>query len=229
MKQLLINALCVVIVVASISCVIWGLAKGIGFLEEKYDDGIEQINLNSIHLDDSGVSVSISDAIISNMDETRKLIVTEQEASVSVELTDRIIEQLDFDFMKKTQKVSYNGTGYFVVDLDNITKQDIIEDSTNKVITIRIEHPYLQTIEVNPDNIIIDEVKEGLLARGDIELTVNDYKYIEKQIIEKMEYEFNTIENAKKADEIALEKVKQVYNPVIKAINSRYDVEVKYK
>ena len=48
-----------------------------------------------------------------------------------------------------------------------------------KTVTIRIDHAYLEAIEIEPNDIIIDEVKEGLLARGDIELTVADYNAIE--------------------------------------------------
>ena len=47
-----------------------------------------------------------------------------------------------------------------------------------KTVTIFFDHAYLQAIEIDPNNIIIDEVKEGLLARGDIELTVRDYNVI---------------------------------------------------
>lgn len=92
-------------------------------------------------------------------EETRKLIVSTQEATVSTELSDRLIQKIDFDFLKKTQKVSYTGTGYFVVDLDNLTKQNIVWDKENKVITIKIGHAYLQAIEIDPDKIIVDEVK----------------------------------------------------------------------
>ena len=77
-------------------------------------NGVVQLDLDSIYLKKSGVQVDFSEVIIGNEKETRKLIVYEQEATVSTQLTDRLINKLDVDWMKKTQKVSYTGKGYFL-------------------------------------------------------------------------------------------------------------------
>ena len=147
-----------------------GLLRENNPLQMDMSDGIEQIDLDTIYLNASGVEVNFSEVILSDHKETRKLIVSTQEGKVSTELTDRLIKQLDFNFLKKSQTVSYTGTGYFVVDLDNLTASNIIEDNETRTITIKIDHAYLQAIEIDPNNIIIDEVQEGLFARGDIEL-----------------------------------------------------------
>lgn len=105
------------------------------------------MDLDTIYLPSSGVEVNFSDVILSGQNETRKLIVSVQNGTVATKLTDRLIKQLDFDFMKKTQNVSYTGTGYFVVDLDNLTEANVIEDQDAKTVTIRIGHAYLQAID----------------------------------------------------------------------------------
>ena len=87
----------------------------------------------------------------------------------------------------------------------------------------------MQSIEIDPNNIIIDEVKEGLLARGDIELTVRDYNVIAKELCTRLEEKFNTAANGQKADDLALKMVKEVYEPIVKAIDRRYDVSVQFK
>ena len=152
-----------------------------------------------------------------------------QEATVSTELSDKLFKNIDFDFLKKTQKVSYTGNGYFVVDLDNLTKENIVQDTENKVITLKIGHAYLQAIEIDPDKIIVDEVKKGLLAWGDLELTVKDYNVIEKKLRSKLEAKFNTAENGQEADEIALRMVKEVYEPIVKAIDKDYSIVVEFE
>ena len=192
-------------------------------------DNIEQIDLDTIYLKNSGVEVNFSEVILSDHNEMRKLIVSTQQGTVSTELTDRLIRQLDFDFLKKTQTVSYTGTGYFVVDLDNLTAANVVEDKEKKTIRILIDHAYLQAIEIDPNNIIIDEVKEGLLARGDIELTVRDYNVIAKELRTRLEEKFDTVANGQKADDLALKMVKEVYEPIVKAIDRRYDVIVQFK
>ena len=228
-KNKILNIVCYVLAGAIVVTLLWGLVNGKHVFKDNYDDGIEQIDLDTIYLNGSKVEVDFSEVIIGTQEETRKLIVSTQEATVSTELTSELIRQLDFNFLKKTQKVSYTGNGYFVVDLDNLTKENIIQNKQKKQITIKIDHAYLQAIEINPEKIIIDEVKEGLLARGDIKLTVKDYNAIEKELRNRMEEKFNTAENGQSADKIALQMVKEVYEPVIKAIDSSYELNVEFK
>ena len=229
MKRVLLNSSCVILLVLIVGVLVWGRNNKVSVFREAYDDGIEQIDLDTIYLKDSGVEVNFSEILLGKQEETRKLIVSTQEATVSTELSDRLIQKLDFDFLKKTQKVSYTGKGYFVVDLDNLTGEDIIEDKEKRIITIKIGHAYLQTIEIDPDKVIVDDVKEGLLARGDIELTVKDYNIIEKELRSLLESEFDTAENGQEADDLALKMVKEVYEPVIKAIDQRYSVVVEFE
>lgn len=229
MKEKVLRITCVILICAICGTLLWGCFHKSPSFVDTYNDGIEQIDLDSIYLVDSDIQVDFSEVILGTQEETRKLIVSTQEATVSTELTDRIINKLDYDFLKKTQKVSYTGKGYFVVDLDNLTKENIIDDKEAKTLTILIDHAYLQAIEIDPNKISIDEVKEGLLARGDIELTVRDYSTIEKELRNRLVEKFDTIENGQNADTIALEMVKDVFEPLIKAIDSDYTVYVEFK
>ena len=228
-KNKVLTIICYVLAAAIVLTLLWGLVNGKHVFKDTYSDGIEQVDLDTIYLQGSKVEVDFSEVIIGTQEETRKLIVSTQEATVSAELTSELIRQLDFDFLKKTQKVSYTGKGYFVVDLDNLTKENIVQDKQEKTVTIKIDHAYLQAIEIDPEKIIIDEVKEGLLARGDIKLTVKDYNAIEKELRNRMEEKFNTAENGQKADAIALQMVKEVYEPVIRAIDSSYELYVEFQ
>ena len=228
-KQTFLNITACVLAALVIAVVIWGCVHGSGPTRVQISDGIEQIDLDSIYLQANGVEINFSDIILSGQNETRKLIVSTQNGTVTTTLTDRLIKQLDFDFMKKTQKVSYTGTGYFVVDLDNLTTANVITDSGKKTVTIQIDHAYLQAIEIDPNNIIIDDVEESLLARGDIKLTVADYSAIERDLRSRLEEKFDTAENGQAADDLAVKMVKEVYEPVVKAIDHRYSVIVQFK
>lgn len=229
MRRKTLGIFCGILLLVIIIIVIWGMNAATPAFSETYNDGVEQIDINTIYLESSNVEVNFSEVLLGSHEETRKLIVSTQEVTVSTELSDKVIQKLDFDFLKKTQKVSYTGTGYFVVDLDTLTKDSIIQDEENKVITIKIGHAYLQTIEIDPDKIIVDEVKKGLLAWGDLELTVKDYNVIEKELRSRLEAKFNTAENGQKADETALRMVKEVYEPVVKAIDKSYNVVVEFE
>lgn len=228
-KQGFLNITAGVLAVLVIAVIIWGCVHGADPLHMQVSDGIEQIDLDTIYLKSSGVEVNFADVILSRQNETRKLIISTQNGTVTTKLTDRLINKLDFDFMKKTQNVSYTGTGYFVVDLDNLTAANVIEDKDNKTVTIRIGHAYLQAIEIDPNNIIIDDVKESLLARGNIELTVSDFNAIERELRSRLEEKFDTAANGQAADELAINMVREIYEPVIKAIDRRYSVIVQFK
>lgn len=229
MKDKALWILCIVLFLAICATLIWGKLSDREVFRESYSDGIEQVDIDSIYLGDSGTQVDFSEVIVGTQGETRKLIVSTQEATVSTELTSNLIKNVNWDFLTKTQKVSYTSTGYFVVDLDNITKDNIIQDKENKTVTIRINHAYLQAIDIDPEKIVIGEVKESLLARGDIELTVKDYNAIEKELRNRLEEKFNTAENGQVADATALRMVQEVYEPIVKAIDSSYSVIVEFK
>ncbi len=209
--------------------VIWGCIYSAAPSRVQVSDGIEPVDLDTIYLPSSGVEVNFSDVILSSQNETRKLIVSVQNGTVTTKLTDRLIKQLDFDFLKKTQNVSYTGTGYFVVDLDDLTAANVIEDREKKTITIRIGHAYLQAIEIDPNNIIIDAVEESLLARGDIELTLADYNALERDLRSRLEEKFDTAANGQAAYELAVKMVREVYEPVVKAVDRRYSVVVEFR
>jgi len=228
-KQMWLNILVIVLVLAVVGVVAWGCEHGSNPLHMGISDNIEQVDLDTIYLKSSGVEIDFAKVILSDHKETRKLIVSTQRGTVTTELTDRLIKQLDFNFLKKTQSVSYTGTGYFVVDLDNLTAANVIEDKNQKTVTIKIDHAYLQAIEIDPNDIIIDDVKEGLLARGDIELTVKDYNVIEKELRTRLEKKFDTASNGQAADHLALKMVQEVYEPIVKAIDRRYDVIVEFQ
>lgn len=229
MKKKLWNILCIVVLAAIVIITLWGVIHKKNQAKDDFSDGLEKLEADVIYLEGSRIEVSFSDVILSNQNETRKLIVSEQEGTVSTLLTSRLIQQIDFDFMKKTQTISYTGKGYFVVDLSHLTKDDVIEDKEHKTIRILIDHAYLETVDINPDDIIIDEVKESLLARGKMKLTVAEYNEIERQLRQKLELQFNTPGNAQEADDIALKMVKELYETVIKAIDPTYQVEVSFK
>ena len=228
-KQKRLNLAAAVLAALVLAVVVWGCVRGAGPVGMRVSDGIDQIDLDTVDLSSSGVEVHFADVLLSRQNETRRLIVSTQTGTVTTKLTDRLIQQLDFDFMKKTQDVSYTGTGYFVVDLDDLTAANVVQDRDKKTVTIRIGHAYLQAVEIDPDNIIIDDVKESLLARGDIELTLSDYRAIEQDLRARMREKFDTSANGQAADDLALRMVKEVYEPIVKAVDPRYSLEVRFQ
>lgn len=228
-KRKVSNIRCAVILVAVIVAFIVVKFLDLGRGEAAKEDGFTRVDADTIILDDSGVEVNFSEVILSSQNETRLLKISEQEAKVSIQLTDRLISGIDWDIFKKTQYVSYTGKGSFVVDLNTITRSSIINNKEKKILTIKIDHARLDTIEIDPNKIIVDEVEMGLLNWGKIDLTVKDYTALEKELQRKLIDKFNTVKNGQAADEIALRMVKATYEPIVKAIDPNYELIIEFK
>ena len=107
-KKIPLNIVVWVLVVVLALVVLLGLRYQANMNQMEIDDGVKEIDLNTIYLENSAVEVDFSEVLLSKHGETRKLIVDEQKATVKITLTDRIIEKIDAAFMKKTQTVSYS-------------------------------------------------------------------------------------------------------------------------
>ncbi|MBP5325594.1 MAG: DUF4230 domain-containing protein [Pseudobutyrivibrio sp.] len=194
----------------------------------KYDDGVEIVDPNTIILSNSGVRVSFSDVILSKPAETRKLVVFEQEGTVSYKIEDRMFDFLDWEPSKKYQTVQYTGKGSFVIELDQLDKSNIVEDAQNHTVTIKIPHPVLDTIEIDPNKVEIGDKQSGFFAIGDIKLTLSDYNKIEKELRKRLQAKFDDYNNGQQADDLALKAVYDIYNPLVKAVDSDYELKVEW-
>ena len=56
-----------------------------------------------------------------------------------------------------------------------------------------------------------------------------DYNAIENDLRTRLEAKFDTVANGQRADDLAIRMVKEVYEPIVKAIDRRYDVIVEFK
>ena len=105
-KQKRAKVIALFLAVILVIVLVFGCVRGTDHLQVDVSDGIEQIDLDTIRLEDSGVEVSFSDVLLSEHKESRKLIVSEQEGTVSITLEKKLIKVLDIEALEKTQTVS---------------------------------------------------------------------------------------------------------------------------
>lgn len=228
-RQIILNIACILIVILCIVVLFNNKTKLSGTFGKFGDkDKVEQVDLNKLTLSKGKVTVDFSEVLLSKQEERRKLIISEQMAEVTYTLNHKLIKELNLEFLEKTQDVKYVGKASFVVDLDNLTKDRIIDDKENKTLTIIINHAHLDTIEIDPKKIKIGDVKESFFDRGDIKISVADYKAIETNLIRLMKEKINSPANAQEADVKAREAVAKIYEPIVKAIDEEYTVLVEF-
>lgn len=226
MKKNTYIAICVLLAVATVLILVL-FGHGRRDRQHSHEDGIEHIDPNTIELKGSGVRVSFSEVILSKPEEERKLVVMEREATVSTTIeNDKLF---DWEVFGKNQVVKYTARGCFVVELDSLTEEDIITDHKNRKLTIKIPHPKLDAIEIDPNRIVVGEQQKGLLAFGNLKMTVNDYVLLESELQKKLKTSLDTSANGQEADDIAIRMVREVYEPVVHAIDSDYSVNVEFK
>lgn len=229
MKRKILSTICIILavsIVLIIACFHNESDHGSG---STYNDGITQIDPNKIELGQSGARVSFSDVILSKPKEARKLVVMEQEATVSADIEKSKIRGIDLDIIKQNQTVTYTATGHFVVDLDSLSKKNILDDPDNKVLTIKIKHPRLDALEIDPNKIKVGDQSNGFLAFGDLVLSVNDYVNLEKDLQRRFKEKLDTSANGQAADDIALKMVKETFEPVVHAVDEDYSVVIEFQ
>lgn len=201
---------------------------GSRLVNQKYKDGVDYIDPNTIQLSDNSMTVSFSDVILSKPKETRKLVVYEQSGEVSYTITDKLWG-IDWDQTTKYITVKYTGKGSFVVELDQIAQGDIIDDKANKILTIKIPHPQLDTIDIDPEEVEIGDQVSGFFTIGDIKLTVDDYIDIEAELRRRLSEKFDTVVNGQQADDLALDAVYDIYYPVVQAVDGEYELKIEFR
>ena len=227
LKKILMLILSIVFILGAVFVAII-FRNGNDQVNQKYNDGVEYVDPNTIQLSDSNVTVSFSEVILSKPEETRKLVVFEQSGEVSYTIEDKFWG-LDWNQTTKTITVKYTGTGNFIVELDQIAQGDIIDDKDNKTLTIKIPHPQLDAIDINPNDVEIGDQTSGFFTIGDIKLTVEDYIDIESELRRRLDEKFDTVANGQKADELALDAVYDIYYPVVQAVDGDYELKIEFK
>lgn len=226
MKRKSYLTICILIAIGIVASIIYGISYK-SSMAAKYDDGVAALDSNTIVLPDSHVKVNFSEVLLSEHNEQRKLIISEQNGQVATEFKTNWLSD-GFKITEKSQMIYYNGTGYFVVDLGNLTPDRIIDNEEKKILTIRIDHPILEVVDIDPNMVKVGATQKGLLALGNLKLTVNDYIKVEKELKNRLTKKFDTAENGQQADTIALDMVKSIYEPIVKAVDDKYELRVEY-
>lgn len=223
MKKKIADIVLIVSVVLIFAVVVYGVSHrekeqetaGGGY----YAEGDEDV----YYLDEHALA-EFSDVIVEEFHKESELIVSSVDTSVTVDLKQTGV--LDFDVFNKTQKVTYKGTGRFYVDLSVLGQNSISLDNDRAVVTIEIPRTKLAEIEINPDKFTFEETEKGFLAFGDLKFTAKEYNDLETECKNRIEAAVDTAANRQTADERAIEEMTKIYEPIVKAVDAAYCVEV---
>ncbi len=171
-------------------------------------------------------AADFKEAIIKKAISTQELIIMKQPLEIETTITKAGLGGLEI--FSKTKSVTYSATGEFTVNLSEIDEDHIEVDEENKKVTVFIPHAVLHSTVINYDEMKFDDTEKGLLAFGDIHLTVEDQTELEKSVKAEMETRLNKEDILNSADEFAIMNTWQIFQPLVSAVSPEYTVEVEF-
>lgn len=171
--------------------------------------------------------VDFYEPIIEQFNKESQLVVSSADASMEMNLKQTGV--FDIKALNKSQKIKYKGTGRFYIDMSEMSRDDVVVDNENKVVTITIPHSKMLPIDIDPNRFESEDAKKGLLAFGDLKFTPKEYNDLQTEVKAQIEKKVDTKENRVKADENAMEEMVKIYEPIVQALDSEYTVSIQFR
>ncbi len=162
--------------------------------------------------------IDFQNAVLGEAREKQELVVLEQDVKVDTEVSNAFA---NIEILKKTKTIHSYGTGVYTVDMSQITTEKVVVDDAARTVTIIIPHTVLQYVNVDPTKTEFEET-EQLIPIGDLKLTAEQQNVVDQAIETAMREQLASAEQMAKADEVALLKVAEVYQPIVSAVSDQY-------
>jgi len=171
-------------------------------------------------------SVEFEEAVLEAASEHSELIVMEQPLSIPTTITKSGLGNLAI--FSKVKDVTYYGTGVYTVDLSKIDAKHIRTDLFNRSVNILIPHAVLQYVNPDLSRTEFQDTEKGWLAFGDIKLSAEESNELEKSVMSAMEERLNRDDLLIQADEFAVLKTWEIFQPIIASVSPEYTVEMEF-
>ncbi|MCR5273001.1 MAG: DUF4230 domain-containing protein [Lachnospiraceae bacterium] len=191
------------------------------------EEGVDIGNTDDIEFE-YGSRYKFVDRILGEAEEKQKLIVSEQSQTVTVLVENDFLSYLNLtsDITSKSVDFVYTATGKFTVDLSKLNEKRIVDDKDKKTLTIYIDEPILDSI--SPEKMQLKNEKNGVFALGKVKLNMEKFIELETDLQESIKEKFEEEENLKTIREMALESVKETYEPIVEQIDDDYELIIEY-
>ena len=166
------------------------------------------ISLTSVHSE-------IYHIVLGEARERQLLVVLEQDVEVTNAL--ETIPLINWDVFRMTQTITTAGTGVFTVDMSEITQADVAIDESARVVLIAIPAPVLHYVTIDLDNSTFSDTERGLLAFGEIQLSMEEQHQLNESIMDAMQKMLDEAEIVAAANEAAIAQTQQLYQTLIDA------------
>ena len=168
-----------------------------------------------------------SEAIMGKAKQEKSLVVMSQELEIPTTITKAGLG--NFEIFSKAKTITYFGTGIYSVDLNSLNSNSIEVDNEENIVKVYIPHAKFDYVNIDLDKTVFEDTEKGLLAFGDIALTLEQQNQIQKNVEEMMKEKLLEDKYLKQADEYAVMKVWELFQPLISKTAPAYKLQVLFK
>lgn len=214
------------IVIVVVACVV-----GTGVYKIRHPKNTETVSVDGhdLTLTNNGIFghkvVDFEKPILGEAEQKKLLIVEERSASVNTTVSDNGF--LNLGIFSKNQVLTLHGTGTYTVDLTKITSKDI--SLKDYVLTVKIPHAELHSINFDPTQTEIGDTEHGWLAFGSIQFTAEQMKKFETKGTEQLKAVLGTEDSLSEADRFAKLTVTETLQPIVEEVSPVYRVQVEFQ
>ena len=169
--------------------------------------------------------IDFQNAILSESRQKKMYVVFEQDVSVETTVTQSLLNLAIFE---KSKTINSTGTGYYAVDMEQLSSDSVTVDNAGKTVTVSIPRTILYVVKYDVANSTYSDTTGGLLALGEMKLTLEQTNEIEKSVDAAMHEVLEGADLFAQADELALLNVQSLFQPLVSAVSEEYLVEVAF-
>ena len=169
-------------------------------------------------------AADFSEPILSDKTKLKKVEVLSYQISDAMTVTNAGLFKLEV--FSKTQLITYHGTAIYTVDLSEFSASDLIVDNQNRKVVMVVPHARLEPINISSEDMEVGDVEKGVLAFGDLKLTIEQQRQLQNEVTQKMKRKLIDDNIQEEADKFARQVIWSMYQPVITAVASGYTLDV---
>ena len=171
--------------------------------------------------------INIIEVLLTDVRQTRELITMEVDLKETLEWD---ASWWDTDLFKKSQRITFFGTGLYTTDLSLLDEGDIILDEENNRILIQMNKPSVKQLALNEEKTEFESTERGILRFGEIKVTPEEGEILRKLAKDKMNEELVSEKNIRKANDYTKEVVIDMVSQFLKATQDEdYKIEIIWK
>ena len=192
--------------------VYWKFYAGAGATQVSVlSQGIVQTNLD------------FQSAILGESREKQMYVVLEQDVTGATRVTQSL---LNLSVFEKSKTIRSKGTGYYAIDLSTLTENSIRVDDSEKNVVVTVPHAILYVLDYDVTASTFEDAQGGILALGELKLTMEQQNEIQKSIDAAMHEVLETEEMFAFADEKGALMVYELFQPLVAALSDEYTLEI---